>query len=118
MPAGHSVKRFKFRVRQVPGNHTISVVERSGGLRAQTGLLVQTDWREFLHGPRHHDQNPKENVLSVSNVGPDGESLDHHQHGYYNLEVVVANGVLYAASCPIGYYPTIDATNALDATTG
>src|SRR6516162_3628237 len=53
----------------LPGEHTVSAVERSTGARAQTPFRVDTRWAQFRKRPSRDGHNFGENVLGPDNVG-------------------------------------------------
>src|SRR5215469_7500845 len=53
----------------LPGEHTVSAVERSTGASAQTPFLVDMRWAQFRKRASHDGHNFGENVLSPATVG-------------------------------------------------
>ena len=81
----------------VPGNHWVTVAERSGHIAKQEIFEVHVNWTEF-HTKDMRRENPYENVLNVNNVGM------LHKKGHYKTssDVIsspaVVNGTLYVGS--------------------
>ena len=88
----------------LPGEHTVSAVERSTGARAQTPFRVDTRWAQFRKRPSHDGHNFGENVLSPATVG--GLSLLWKYttgNGVFSSPAV-ANGVAYVGSDDFNVY--------------
>src|SRR5215472_12401189 len=82
----------------LPGEHTVSAVDRSTGASAQTPFWVDTRWAQFRMRASHDGYNPSENVLSPVTVR--GLSLLwKYTTGYLvDSSPAVSNGVVYVGS--------------------
>ena len=58
---------------------------------------MQADWPQFQYGPDHRGYNPKENVLSVANVG-EMQMLWRATTQWSFGPPVVANGAVYTGN--------------------
>src|SRR5215831_18063570 len=95
-----SFSRIALRVpaSALPGEHTVSAVDRSTGASAQASFRVDTRWSQFRKRPSHDGHNFGENVLSPATVG--GLSLLWKYttgNGVFSSPAV-ANGVVYVGS--------------------
>jgi len=90
----------------LPGEHTVSAVDRSTGASAQTPFRVDTRWAQFHKRVSHDGYNVGENVLSPTTVG--GLSLLWESYGTGFSSPAVANGVVYVGSA----YSRVFALNA------
>ncbi len=95
----------------VPGQHTITAVERMTQLQAQVAFTVRADWAKFHFDLSNTGFNPYENVLSRDTV----ENLAlNWQNTTASASPVVVNGVLYVGT----YSDNGSALVALNASTG
>src|SRR6516225_4175990 len=111
-----SFSRIALRVpaTALPGEHTVSAVDRSTGANAQTPFRVDTRWAQFRKRPSHDGHNLGENVLGPDNVGSLGLLWKYNTTGYYVYSSpAVANGVVY-----LGSYGPDNSVYALNAGTG
>ena len=97
----------------LPGEHTVSAVERSTGARAQTAFRVDTRWAQFRKRPIHDGHNFGENVLSPATVGGLTLRWKYTTGGPVDSSPAVADGVVYVGS----FYPD-NSVYALNASTG
>jgi outer membrane protein assembly factor BamB len=100
----------------LPGEHTVSAVERSTGTSAQVSFRVNTNWSQFRMRASHDGHNLTENVLRPATVA--GLSLlwkyTTGASGYSSYSSpAVANGMVYVGSFDRNVYALNASTGAL-----
>ena len=112
-----SFSRIALRVpaSALPGEHTVSAVDRSTEASAQTPFRVDMRWAQFRKRVSHDGHNLNENVLSPATAGGLGlvwkQALGGEGVPALDSSPVVGNGRLYIGSNDGNVY-------ALNATTG
>src|SRR5215831_12694921 len=84
----------------LPGEHTVSAVDRSTGASAQAPFRVDTRWAQFRKRPSHDGHNLTENVLSPTTVRGLGLLWKYNTMGQMQPSPAVAHGVVYIGSYP------------------